>query len=298
MSDPRREGEALAEPVASGNREGEAPAEPAQRGSAGASPSPHRPCEEWNLPVHRLGRRVLVHTQLDSTNTRAAELAADPANDGVAILADEQTAGRGQHGRTWLAPPRASVLLSLLLFPPPPLRRPAILTAWAAVAVCTTIQKLIGLPARIKWPNDILLQGRKVCGILIEQGRGAVVGVGLNVQQTEADLHAAGLPEATSLSCHVAAPLDTHTVARRLIQQLDEDFDGMLQGDLSTLEACWKWHIGLLGRMVCVECRDGPVHGRLLELAFDGLEVETNNGIRLSMVPERVQHLFPARAPG
>src|SRR5271167_3642265 len=106
--------------------------------------------EEWNLAVHHLGRRVLVHDCLDSTNNRAAELAADPANDGVAILADEQTAGRGQHGRTWLAAPRASVLLSLLLFPPLPLRRPAVLTAWAAVAVCTTIQKVVGVSARIK----------------------------------------------------------------------------------------------------------------------------------------------------
>ena len=82
------------------------------------------PREEWHLPVHRLGRRVLVYDRLDSTNRRAAQLAADPANDGVAVLAEEQTAGRGQHGRSWLAAPGASVLLSLLLFPPPPLRRP------------------------------------------------------------------------------------------------------------------------------------------------------------------------------
>jgi BirA family transcriptional regulator, biotin operon repressor / biotin---[acetyl-CoA-carboxylase] ligase len=251
----------------------------------------NQPREEWNLAVHHLGRRVLVHDCLDSTNTRAAELAADPANDGVAILADEQTAGRGQHGRTWLAAPRASVLLSVLLFPPPALRRPCILTAWAAVAVCTTIQRTIGIPARIKWPNDVLLGGQKICGILIEQGRGTVVGIGLNVRQTEADFHSAGLPQATSLSLNTALPLDTHSVARRLIGQLDQDFHSLVQGDLATLEACWKWHLGLLGRGVNVQCSDGCYRGRLLEVAFSGLEVEGGDGTRVTLAPERVQQL-------
>ena len=81
----------------------------------------------------------------------------------------EQTAGRGQYGRVWTAPAGSSVLLSVLLFPPPALRRPTLLTAWAAVSVCETIQELANLSATIKWPNDVLINGRKVCGILIEQ---------------------------------------------------------------------------------------------------------------------------------
>src|SRR5207245_2431978 len=112
--------------------------------------------------TRRLGRRVLVFDQLDSTSTYAAGLAGDPANDGMVILAREQTAGRGQHGRTWSAPAGSSVLLSVLLFPPPELRRPAILTAWVAVSVCETILKLTGLQAKIKWPNDVLIRGKKV----------------------------------------------------------------------------------------------------------------------------------------
>ena len=77
------------------------------------------PRQEWTLDTRRLGRRVLVYDRLDSTNNLAAALAEDPANDGTVVLADEQTAGRGQYGRTWLAPPGASVLMSVLLFPPP-----------------------------------------------------------------------------------------------------------------------------------------------------------------------------------
>src|SRR5438309_378538 len=89
----------------------------------------------WSLQRRRIGHRVLLLKQTDSTNNRAAELAADHCNDGAVILAREQTSGRGQHGRTWTAPAGSSVLLSVLLFPPPELRRPALLTGWAAVSV-------------------------------------------------------------------------------------------------------------------------------------------------------------------
>src|SRR6516225_9244551 len=130
------------------------------------------PREVWTLATRRLGRRVLVFDRLDSTNNLAATLANDPANEGLAILADEQTAGRGQHGRTWLAAPGQSVLLSVLIAPPPELCRPAVLTAWAAVAVCATIQRTLDQPPRIKWPNDVLLNERKVGGILIESAAG------------------------------------------------------------------------------------------------------------------------------
>src|SRR5205823_1445834 len=94
-----------------------------------------QPREEWKLPTKHLGRRILVFDELDSTNSLAAQLAHEPDNAGLVILADRQTAGRGQHGRTWQCPPRSGVLMSVLLFPPPGLRRPAVLTAWAAVCV-------------------------------------------------------------------------------------------------------------------------------------------------------------------
>jgi BirA family biotin operon repressor/biotin-[acetyl-CoA-carboxylase] ligase len=248
------------------------------------------PRDVWSLDTLRLGRRVLVFDRLDSTNSFAASLADDPANDGVAVLADEQIAGRGQHGRAWAAPPRSAVLLSLLLFPPPELRRPALLTAWAAVAVCWTVRETAGLPARIKWPNDVLLRGRKVCGILIEQGRGVVVGVGLNVRQTDADFAAAGLPQAVSLASFAAPPPDPADVARKLLRRLDEDYDLLRGGDRATLEACWKWHLGLLGRTVRAECPEGPHEGRLSEVAFDGVVLERPGGA-LTLPPERILHL-------
>jgi BirA family biotin operon repressor/biotin-[acetyl-CoA-carboxylase] ligase len=125
------------------------------------------PDAEWQLETQHIGRRVMVYNSLESTNTVAASLANDENNNGLVILAREQTAGRGQHGRQWDCPPNMGVLLSVLLFPAESLRRPAVLTAWAAVSVCEAISSITGLQAKIKWPNDIYVQGRKVCGILI-----------------------------------------------------------------------------------------------------------------------------------
>jgi BirA family biotin operon repressor/biotin-[acetyl-CoA-carboxylase] ligase len=250
------------------------------------------PDAEWHLPSRHVGRRVLVYDRVDSTNQVAAVLAAEPGEVGTVVLAREQTAGRGQHRRTWDCPPGRGVLLSALLFPPPGLRRPVLLTAWAAVAVAETVREVTGLQARIKWPNDVLLQGRKVCGILIEQGRGTVVGVGLNVGQTAEEFAAAGLTEAGSLALFAPTAPDPEAVARRLIARLDEEYDALLRGEWATLEACWKWRIGLLGRRVAAECADGTtVHGRLRECAFAGLELERPDGGTTVLVPERVKHL-------
>ncbi len=249
------------------------------------------PREEWKLDTCRLGRKVLVFDALPSTNDFAAKLAHDSTNDGVAVLADVQTAGRGQHGRTWTAAPGSGVLMSLLLFPPESLRRPVILTAWAAVAVCRTIEQFIGIPAQIKWPNDVLVQGKKVCGILIEQGRGTVVGVGLNVRQSAADFAAADLPQAAALAQFVPSAPDTAAVARELLQQLDEEFNSMLAGDLAPLQASWQQHLDLLGRAVSVECHTGVIEGRLCRLSFDAVEVERSGGEKRSLPPEKVLHL-------
>src|SRR3954454_4515684 len=117
-----------------------------------------------------IGRRHIHLDATDSTNSPAAELVHDPAAAGTVVTADLQTRGRGQHGRVWESPPGVNILLSALLFPPPALRRPVVLTAFAAVVVAETILQVTGKQARIKWPNDVLLDRKKVCGILIEGG--------------------------------------------------------------------------------------------------------------------------------
>jgi BirA family biotin operon repressor/biotin-[acetyl-CoA-carboxylase] ligase len=249
------------------------------------------PREEWHLPTQHIGRRVLVFDRVGSTNSVATSLASDRGNAGVVVLAHEQTAGRGQYGRHWQCPRGAGVLLSILLFPPPELSRPAILTAWAAVSVCETVRQLTGVPARIKWPNDVLLRGKKVCGILIEQGLGTVAGIGLNVNQPPEAFAAPGLTHGSSLCQFTSDLLDCTSVAKRLIAILDDEHERLRQGDLDTLEACWKWNVGLLGRHVAAECADRTVCGRLLDLTFNGVLLESASGEMLSLQPEIVKHL-------
>jgi BirA family biotin operon repressor/biotin-[acetyl-CoA-carboxylase] ligase len=249
------------------------------------------PREEWRRPSRLLGRRVLVYDRLDSTNTLAATLAQDPANDGIIILADEQTTGRGQHGRSWSCPSGQGVLMSVLLFPPPALRRPVLLAAWAANSVCETILACIELEATIKWPNDVLIEGKKVCGILIEQGRGTVVGLGLNVNQTAEFFESAGLPQAGSLALCSGRTLDRVEVTRELIRQLDEEYCRLQVDNGDSLESRWKRRTGLLGKEVVVECQDATYRGRLVNLSWDGLEMKLTGGENLRLVPETVKHV-------
>jgi BirA family transcriptional regulator, biotin operon repressor / biotin---[acetyl-CoA-carboxylase] ligase len=249
-------------------------------------------------PLRHIGRRHIHLEATDSTNSRAAELAHDPADAGTVVTADLQTRGRGQHGRVWESPPGANVLLSALLFPPPALRRPVVLTAFAAVVVAETILQVTGKQARIKWPNDVLLGGKKVCGILIEGGVVAadrdphfVVGIGLNVNRTADDFARLDLPDASSLSMAVGQRLDVKGITQLLIRNLDAQYDRLLAGELAALEACWQWRLGLDGRPVTVELMDATeVRGRLVELGFAGLAVDLSGEVR-RFLPEEVRHV-------
>jgi BirA family biotin operon repressor/biotin-[acetyl-CoA-carboxylase] ligase len=137
----------------------------------------------------------------------------------------------------------------------------------------------------------VLIHGQKVCGILTEQARGTVVGIGLNVNQTAEHFIAAELPQATSLALAAGRSLQPYDVARILIGQLDEEYDRLCASDLASLEACWKWRIGLLGKQVTAECHQGIHRGRLVEMAFDGLQLAMPSGETLRLVPETVLHL-------
>jgi BirA family transcriptional regulator, biotin operon repressor / biotin---[acetyl-CoA-carboxylase] ligase len=252
------------------------------------------PIETWNLDTERIGRRVLVFDSLDSTNTAAARMAAsDETADGLALVAHFQSAGRGQYGRIWQSRPRGSLLLSVALRPPPEVRRPVILTALAAVAVAEAIYSLTGHQARIKWPNDLLVRGKKICGLLIEQHASTVViGLGLNILQGAEEFEAEGLPAATSLAMTGGKEVPLRTAAEAVIGQLDREYARLIGGERVAVESDWKWRMGLLGRQVELEQMDGSrIEGRLHEMGFDGLELEVADGLFRVIVPETVAHL-------
>ena len=249
-----------------------------------------QPRETRRLDTAHIGRCVLHYDDLDSTNTVAARLAPQ-YEPGLVVIADHQTAGRGQYGRVWQSRPKSSLLLSVALRPPPELCRPVILTALAAVAVGEAILALTGTQARVKWPNDLLIRGKKVCGILIENTTATVIGIGLNLNQTAAEFADAGLPDATSLTAASELPIPPKEAAEVVIRKLDAEYDRLLRGERVAVEADWKWRVGLLGRPVAVELTDGAtVAGRLREMTFDALELDTVGGVRV-VVPETVRHI-------
>ncbi len=260
------------------------------------------PDEIWTLDTKHLGRRTCVFDRLNSTNTFALQFSHRPHDNGLVLLAREQTAGRGQYGRSWLAPPESSVLLSVLLFPPAHLRQPALLTAWAAVSVCETIRVLANLEANIKWPNDVFIDGKKVCGILIEQRTtghadfplATVAGIGLNVSQSAEMFAQADLPDAASLASIAGQVFAYETVAKELIRQLDQQYHLLHDGDLLPLETLWKARLGLLGKNVIVETIAEAHPGRLLDVSFDGLVLDLGNGAVQRLPPESVRHIRAA----
>ncbi|MBA4188781.1 MAG: biotin--[acetyl-CoA-carboxylase] ligase [Planctomycetaceae bacterium] len=255
--------------------------------------SAREPRETWNLDTAHIGQRVLFFDQLHSTNTTAAELASTHES-GLVVLADFQSAGRGQYGRVWQSRPGSSLLMSVALRSPRELCRPVIFTALAAVAMGEAILALTGTQARIKWPNDLLIRGKKVCGILIENTTATVIGIGLNLNQTAEQFAEANLPDATSLGIVSGKPVEVAAAADVVIRKLDAEYTRLLAGERVAVEADWKWRIGLLGRQVTAELTDGSlVSGRLHEMSFDGLELDTGDSGWRVLVPEMVRQLRP-----
>ncbi len=211
------------------------------------------------LPIRfpHVGQRVLHWQSLDSTNSYLLELADDPSHDGTVAVAEQQTAGRGQYGRTWWSRPGSSLLMSLLVFPPYNSHPSALWIAWAAVAIANAIESCTGLSPTMKWPNDLLLSNRKVCGILLERRRGIVVGVGLNLSQTRDELDRAELPQATSLTLESHQTHQMLSVLTVILEKLNCSYQEILSGQLQCIEDSWIKLVGLLGHRVIIEWLDG-----------------------------------------
>ena len=145
---------------------------------------------QWELGTAVIGRRILVYQETASTNDVAWQLSGSSELEGVAVFAESQTRGRGRHGRSWADAPGKGLLFSVLLTPDLPVETSNALTVLGGVAVCEAIQSLTGLAAYLKWPNDVVVGGRKLAGIIVETRGGEaqspaafVLGVGINVGQ-------------------------------------------------------------------------------------------------------------------
>jgi BirA family transcriptional regulator, biotin operon repressor / biotin---[acetyl-CoA-carboxylase] ligase len=170
----------------------------------------------------RLGRNFRFLARCESTQR---SLPAD-APEGAVAVADYQSAGRGRRGRDWLAPAGTSVLCSLVLRPRVASDRLPELSVVAGQACAEAIRAVTGLEPTVKLPNDVLVDGRKVAGILAEASEGRVVlGIGINVHQTAGELPATTDPRATSLDLEAKTPSDRRDVLVAVLEQLEAHYD-------------------------------------------------------------------------
>lgn len=245
------------------------------------------PLADWNGT--RLGP-VAVLSSIDSTNAEALRrIDAGSACDGLVLVAERQDAGRGSRGRSWLHRPGKSLALTALVRWPDPARLH--LATWAAVTAVVEVVRSVGLAATIKWPNDALIGGRKVAGVLVE-ARGpaadawAAIGIGINVGHDAADFDGDYRLAPTSLRA-AGGECDLLAAHRRLLDALDRALAGQtVDGGVATTRA-FTAGLGLAGRVVVATRADGTaVEGRLDAITVDGaLEIRGTGGTTAVRIP-------------
>jgi BirA family biotin operon repressor/biotin-[acetyl-CoA-carboxylase] ligase len=229
------------------------------------------------LQTRFLGKPLHFFATLDSTNTYAARLARDGAPEGTVVIADSQSGGKGRLGRRWVSPPQVNLYLSAVLRPPVPAAVAPQLNLLAAVAVADTIVQVCGLTPAIKWPNDVLVGGKKVCGILAEMQTGAdalravVVGIGVNINAPLSAFPEELRDKASSLLLAGGRPVDRAAVAAGLLTHLEKSYVLWLEEGFPALRSAWEHHAAdLIGTQVTVASPEGTVRGSVLGLDIDG----------------------------
>ena len=207
-------------------------------------------------PTSVVGRELRCFDELDSTNNYLKAQTAAP--DGTAAVADSQTAGRGRMDRSFQSPKGQGIYLSVLLRPPlPPERLPPV-TALAGVSVCGAVERVCGVRPGLKWPNDPVLAGKKLCGILTEMSLEAetgrvqslVLGIGINVGQRPEDFSPEVREVATSLGQVLGRAVSRPRLAAALLEELDRAYAALLAGDLSEYREIYRRDCVNLGKTV------------------------------------------------
>jgi len=223
-----------------------------------------------NLETRFIGQKIICYPSLTSTNDVAKLKAREGAPEGSVVLAEEQTAGRGRIKRAWLSP-RGSVALSIVLRPGSDELSSLIMVASLATVHC--IEKVSGLKAQIKWPNDVLIGDKKVCGILIESDvKGntvdyAVIGIGINV-----NIKLSSFPEitptATSLSHELGRDVSRLDIIRCLLVETERLYLALPSGESVYQE--WRDRLVTLGKKVQVSSGEATYQGIAESVASDG----------------------------
>ena len=180
------------------------------------------------LSTERMGRKIRYFMKIDSTNQYCKRIAEEGAEEGTLVIADEQTAGKGRSGRQWVTPPGKAIAFSLLLRPALPPSRISMVTLVMGLSVCKAVRSLYDLPAGIKWPNDVVTSGKKLCGILTEmsaemgQVHYVVIGVGINANLMDFPPEIADI--ATSIALETGRDINRAELCAEVCRQFEEDY--------------------------------------------------------------------------
>jgi|GEM_PF-274781 len=243
-----------------------------------------------SLRAHFIGQNILYYPSISSTMSVAKEVAKAGAAEGTIVIAEEQTAGRGRLGRRWLSPKGSSILLSIILRPD--IERLAQLGMVASVAVVRSIEKTSNLKPAIKWPNDILIDSKKVSGILIEnlveggKVNVTIVGIGMNVK-LDPSLFPDISSQATSLHIESARKISRREILLQLLEEFEQLYQELPQGE--PIYEAWLGYMETLGKFIRVKWGDNIEQGYVESINPDGsLTLRRSDGSLLTLVAGEV----------
>ena len=244
-----------------------------------------------------IGRQIQTYDRVGSTNDLALQCGIDGAEEGTLILAESQIQGRGRHGRRWLAPPRSSILASVILRHRLRADQVGLPNLIGAVAIATAINELTNLSAQIKWPNDVLIQGRKVSGVLteLEYDRNRqpffVMGFGINVNTIWADLPEELRASATSLRIESNRKISRVVLLQAILHRLEENYLRLKHNDTEPIIATVNRLSYHLGDWIQIKTAGELFHGRAEGIDRDGglLLRDVNGNRRKFLVGEVLQ---------
>jgi BirA family biotin operon repressor/biotin-[acetyl-CoA-carboxylase] ligase len=250
---------------------------------------------EKNLSTRRIGKTVLVYDQVDSTNDLLKAIINDGRYHGLVVFARSQRRGKGREGRTWTATPDSSILCSAMVHlegKTAQLGGPISLVC--AVAVAQALINTFQIPVRIKWPNDIYLEKRKLCGILIESSQispnevGFILGMGINLTQQPTDFPVGIRDIAISVAQAIGRdiePSEKILLAQQLILELDTNLEKMLQKNYDQLRHDWLHLAGGPDRPVIVTRQNQTFNARIIDIDHrdNSLLVQNHDGLILHL---------------
>ncbi|MDK8179517.1 biotin--[acetyl-CoA-carboxylase] ligase [Paenibacillus sp. UMB4589-SE434] len=219
------------------------------------------------LKTQTLGRQIRIVGRTESTQNEALKWAENGAREGALVIAEEQTGGRGRRGRIWHSPPGKGIWMSMVLTPRIPLHFTPHLTLLTAVAICRAIKRIVPVPVGIKWPNDLLIHERKVCGILLESQAEderlvrVIAGIGISVNLDEQDYPDNLRHIATSLKREYGQEIDRATLLAEICLELEQLYKLYEEQGFGPIRTLWEAQSVTIGREVSVATPYGDVTG-------------------------------------